>query len=202
MAITTYAELQTAVKNWIHRADLDTYIVDFITIAEKRIFREVRTREMEASFSDTTSSNAVALPTSYIELKYAYVDKDSDQHLKRTDASFLYEKYPTSSATSSRPYFIAREGSNFIFGPPAQDGLTIKGYYYKDVGPVSSSAHTVFTTYPDLYLFASLAEAEPFLKNDKRIAVWEAKYQNLKQMINGLHDREDLSGSDLQMRPG
>ena len=160
--------------------------------------REVRARSMETAFSDTVASGVIALPTSYLELKYAYINQSPVQWLKRQKAQFIYEKYPTRS-TAGLPKYISREGSNFIFGPYPSDDYTVTGVYYKDIGPVSSSAHALFTENPDLYLFATLAETEPFLKNDKRIALWEAKYNKVKDDVNGLRDREDLSGSDLQM---
>ena len=201
MAITTYAELQKSVGDWLHRANLANFIPDLITLGETRIFREVRARSMETAFSDTISSGVIALPTSYIELKFAYVNRDTVQHLKRREARFIYEKYPTRSGMGE-PRYIAREGSNFIFGPYPDSDYTITGIYYKNIGPVSSSAHALFIDNPDLYLFASLAESEPFLKNDKRIPVWEGKYNKIKDDVNGLAEREDFSGSDLQMRAG
>jgi hypothetical protein len=201
MAITTYAELQTSVANWLARADLDSYIPDFITLGETRIMREVRARSMETAFSDTIASGAIALPTSYIELKYAYVNTAIVSHLKRREARFIYEKYPTRSA-QGEPTYIAREGSNFIFGPYPDSNYPISGVYYKNIGPVSSSAHALFTENPDLYLFATLAETVAFTKNDKRIPLWESKYTTIKNDVNGLAEREDFSGSDLQMRPG
>jgi hypothetical protein len=200
MAITTYAELQTSIKGWLHRADLDSIIPDFITLAEARIFREVRARSMETAFSTAISSGVIALPTSYIELKYAYVDTTPVQHLKRREARFIYEKYPTRSS-GGEPRYIAREASNFIFGPYPDSNYTITGVYYKNIGPVSSSAHTMFTDNPDLYMWGSLAEAEPYMKNDKRITLWETKYAAIRDSINGLAEREDFSGSDLQMTP-
>jgi hypothetical protein len=156
---------------------------------------------METSFSDTTSSNSISLPTSYLELKYAYVDKDSDQHLKRVDASMIYEKYPNSTASSSRPYFIAREGSTFIFGPRALDNLTIAGYYWKNLGAVADSAHALFTGYPDLYLFGSMVNAYEYTKDFEAAQYYEMRYIQQKDLANGLNVREDYSGSDLQMRP-
>ena len=200
MAITTYAELQTSVTGWLHRADLTSIVPDLITLGEARIFREVRARSMEAAFSDTIASGVIALPTSYIELKFSYVNRSPTQILNRMDARFIYEKYP-SRAAGGLPKFIAREASNFIFGPYPDSDYTITGVYYKNIGPLSSSAHALFTDNPDLYMWAALAESEPYLKNDKRVALWEAKYRMIKDAVNGLAEREDFSGSDLQMRP-
>lgn len=201
MAITTYAELQTAVGNWLHRADLTSYIPDLITLGETRIMREVKSRDMETAFSDTIASQVIALPTSYIELKFAYVFVSKNIRLQRRTAQWIYETYPVRTGEGT-PNFIAREGSNFIFGPSPASTYTVTGVYYKDIGPLSSSAHALFTNNPDLYLFAALAETEPFLKNDKRVALWEAKYNKIKDDINGLAQREDYSGSELQMVPG
>lgn len=37
MAITTYAELQTAVGNWLHRSDVSTIIPDLIALGEAHL---------------------------------------------------------------------------------------------------------------------------------------------------------------------
>ena len=41
MAISTYAELQAAIKSWSKRDDLDSEIPDFIKLAETRINRNI-----------------------------------------------------------------------------------------------------------------------------------------------------------------
>lgn len=199
MAITTYAELQTAVANWIHRSDLTTYIPDFITLGETRIMREVRTKDMETALSDTISSGVISLPTGYLELKSAYLNTAPTTILKRQTVEFIYQKYPTRTV-GGRPAYIAREGSSLIFGPYPDSDYTVQGIYYQNIGPVSSSAHALFTNNPDLYLWAALAETEPFLKNDPRVQLWEQKYMNAKNLVNGLDDRENASGSVPQMK--
>ena len=40
MAITTYAELKTAISNWLDRTDLDDRIPEFIALAEARHRRD------------------------------------------------------------------------------------------------------------------------------------------------------------------
>jgi hypothetical protein len=199
--ISTYAELQTAVANWLHRADLTSYIPDLITLGETRIMREVKSREMETAFTDTIASQVIPLPANYIELKFAYAFVTKNTRLQRKTAQWIYENYPIRTGTGY-PLYIAREGSNFIFGPSPAGNYTVTGVYYENLGPVSASNHALFVNNPDLYVFAALAEAEPFLKNDKRIALWEAKYSKIRDDINGLAQREDYSGSELQVMPG
>jgi hypothetical protein len=199
MSITTYSELKTAISSWTHRADLANYLDDIVTLGEARIMRDVRTSDMETALTGTVSSGSLALPTGYLDLKFAYVSQSTVTKLIKKSASWVYEKYPIRSG-GEIPKFIAREGSNFIFGPYASD-VTLGGVYYKNLGPLSSSNHVLFTNNPDLYLFACLAETEPFLKNDPRIALWESKYQKIKDQVNGQRFNED-AGSDMQVTPG
>ena len=201
MAITTNTELETAVANWLHRSDLTSRIPEFVTLGETRLFRELRVKDMEATFSTAITSGTITLPTSYVDLKYAYVNTDPVQWLERKPARWIYEHYPTRAAEGT-PKFIAREGDTFIFGPYPDSSDTVKGIYYKNIGPVSTSAHALFTNNPDLYLFAALLEAVPFLEDDKRVSLWAAKYNDSLVRCQAKSDREDYSGSTLAMRAG
>lgn len=200
MSITTYAELQTSVTNWLKRSDLSSYTADLISLGEARLYSDLRVRAMESSLSTAISSGVIALPSDYIDLKHAYIDGTPVVWLERKSAEWVYANYPTRSA-EGKPAFIAREGSNFIFGPYADSGYTVKGIYYARPSALSSALNTIFTNYPGVYLFAALAEAAPFLKDDKRLPMWEAKYTDLKNRIQLESDREEFSGSVLRMTP-
>src|SRR6267378_826360 len=117
MSLATYSDLQSAVTNWLHRADLSGSIPDFITLADGRINNDLRHRAMETSMASTMAAGVIAVPTNYIELKDSYISSTVPYgNLDRKSAEWIYEKYPR--RTSDRqPSFIAREGSNFIFGP-------------------------------------------------------------------------------------
>lgn len=203
MAITSYSELQTAVANWLARDDLTTYIPDFITLAEARIYRELKVRQMETALSETIASGVIAVPSGYTQMKFAYVDGSPIKKLERFDLERLYQEYPTRSA-DGKPSAYARESTSFIFGPYPDSGYTIKGVYYKKLDPLSdaNTSNWLITDAPDLILFASLCEAEPFIKNDPRLVLWEAKYQNAKTEIRNQDRDEEFSGSVMSPRAG
>jgi hypothetical protein len=48
-----------------------------------------------------------------------------------------------------------------------------------------------------LLLYAALTEAAPYLKNDIRIPVWQAKFSESLGQVQGESDREELSGGPL-----
>lgn len=204
MAITTHAQLKTAIAAWldVSSTDLTSVIDDLVTVGEKRIFRDARTRDMETALSSAIASGVIALPTGYVGLKHAYVDGSPVQHLERRPADWIYRMYPQRSA-EGKPQFIAREKTNFIFGPFPDSGYTVKGVYYMHLTAISGSGtNALFDANQDLYLFGCLAESEPLLGRDPRVPLWEAKYQKILATVNGEEKEGDYAGGSLQMRVG
>jgi hypothetical protein len=188
VSISTYAELQTAVATWAHRADLSTPAPDLILLGEKWIFRNVRAREMETALSVAISSGVAAVPSTFRQLKHARIDQSPSVPLQIRPAAWIYANYPNRSS-STTPKFIAVDGANFIFGPNSSDG-TVKGTYYGALTSIQSSANALFLAHPDLYLFAALAEAAPYLKDLKMAMAWTSKRDEIKNDIN----REAMQG--------
>ena len=196
--ITSWATLNTEVANQLNRTDLTNDIPFFIQLAEFRIYRELRVRQMETALSSTISSGVIALPTGFRELKYAYVDGTPVVKLERKDAEWIYYNYPTRAA-SGKPMFIAREATNFIFGPYPDSTYTIKGVYYKqlDLLSASNTSNWLITDAPDLIYFGALCEAKPWLGDDERAPLWERKYEVVKQRVQLADDAEEFSGGPL-----
>jgi hypothetical protein len=201
MSISSHTELVTAVQNWLHRTDLSAVASDFVSLGEQKINRLLRVRAMEEDLSVAISGGVAAVPDDYVQLKYAYIDGTPTQTLDRKPAQFVLSTYPTRSS-SGKPRFIARQGDNFIFGPYPDSGYTVVGVYYKRLDPLSGTNLTNWFTAnaSDLLLYASLLEAAPYMKNDVRIPVWQAKYSEALGQVQGEDDREGLSGSPMVAR--
>ena len=196
--ITTWATLKTEVANQLNRTNLTDDVPFFIQLAEFRIYRELRVRQMETVLNSTMSSGQIAVPSGYRSLKFAYIDGTPVQKLERKDAEWIYHNYPTRSA-SSKPFYIARDGGNFIFGPYPDSAYTVKGVFYKQLDLLSDSntSNWLITDAPDLIYFAALCEAEPWLGDDDRIAIWERKYEVVKQRVQLADNAEEFSGGPL-----
>jgi hypothetical protein len=203
MTINTYATLKTAVTSWmdITASDLSTKIDDLVTIAENRILRECFTKDSEYSYSGTIASGVIAVPSDWIKWKFVYIDGTPVQTLEPRSAEWLYGNYGTRSS-SGKPKTIARDATNFVFGPYPDSGYTVKGTYYKKAGTLSSAVYDLFSNNPDLYLFACLAESEILIGRDQRIQIWEAKYQKILNDVNLLAKSADSSGGALRVRLG
>lgn len=197
--VTTYNTLLTAIADYLARSDLTTFTPNFVQNWEERFYRDSENWAswMEAALSVTITSNVAAVPAGYLGLKVAYIDGQVNPLLKRISLVQLYERYPRDSGLTGIPRYIARNGANFEFGPIPASG-TLAGTYYAKPTVLRSDADGVnwlITNAPDLCLYGSLLEAEPFLKNDKRIAVWQSFYDSALVAYRSQFRAEDYSGS-------
>lgn len=203
MAIATYADLKTAVYAWCESSSSDfsgTTIDDLILLGHQRISREVRCREMEATLTGTITLGRLALPSDYVDLHYAILNNEQPtKYLDKRTAPFIYKRYPHRDV-SGRPNFVAREFNNLIFGPYPDAGTkyTVYGVYYRRMTFTNTlTFNEVFRVHPDLYLAASVAEAIPFLGQDSRLQIWEAKYQTIKEALRQEVQAEGFEGSEV-----
>ena len=194
MAIDTFATLKTAISDTVKRANLTPYLENIILLGEKKIFRKVRAPEMETSFSDSIASGTTAVPTGFLSWKWVAISGSPQRYLQVRTAAWVMENYPL-RGSDAKPFFIARDGANFIYGPYADGSYTVVGTYYKRPTTILSEPNDLFLANPDLYLFAALSETEAFIKNDKRIAIWQARRDQIIQDINEEGDESDESGS-------
>src|SRR5574340_1361726 len=63
MSVATFAELKTAIAAWSHRADLTSYVADFVTMGEANLFADLKVKEMEARTDYTPTSRYLSTPT-------------------------------------------------------------------------------------------------------------------------------------------
>lgn len=201
MSITNYSELQTAIANWTKRTDQTALIPDFITLAENKLNRLLRTRDMETSATITPVLAVAALPADYLELRRLYLNTTPAMELEYLPPEQFYLKFPNVNYWYSTPsrYFTI-EGSNIILSEMATQN-DIKVLYYAKIPSlsVSNTTNWLLTAHPDIYLAASLSEAADNMKNEAEASKWTAKMQ---MMIGALYDsdrRGKYSGSEMRV---
>jgi hypothetical protein len=180
--ITNYATLQTEVASTLAQADLTTFIPQFIQFAENKLYRTLNLRNEETALSVSVSSGTGTVPTDFKALKFAYVNESPTVILEWISIEELYRRYPTRTG-SNTPKFISREGANFTFGPSAKD-FTLGGIYYAKQDPLRTTDPSWYVTNaPELLLYGALIEAESFIKNDERLPMWKAMYDDAVKSI-------------------
>jgi hypothetical protein len=196
--ITSYSTLLTAVADWVARSDLTSYIPGFVQNWEEEFYNDPDNwgAWMETTLSVSISSGVAAVPSDYLGLKIAYISGQTSAPLKRISLDQLYQRYPRSLGTGQAVY-ISRNGTNFEFGPEASDGTLTGTYYAKPtlLRDDSDGINYLITHEPHLCLYGSMAQAELFVKNDKRNPVWEPKYAAALMAYRRRQVGEDYSGS-------
>ena len=176
MAITSYSTLISAVKTYLNRSDIsDAQIKEFISLAEASFNRVLRTRNQITRSTSDISTQFVSQPTDLLELYNIQLNSDPIVRLEQVSLSKM-DELKSASSTTGKPRYFAITGADLEFYPAPDATYEIEVIYYKTIAPLSDSNTDNFllTNQNDLYLFATLVQAEPFLMNDERIGVWGA----------------------------
>lgn len=198
MAITNYTELKTAVANWLGRDDLTERIPEFITLAEMDIARNLRKQVVRDTL--TLDSDAVALPSDCAELR-------SIRHSSSLRFFPIAITTPTALADlrcagSGVPQYAAVVDGTLLLDVTPDTSYDTEIIYYEALTPLSDTEPTnaTLTGAPDIYLFATLKEAELYLEHDERNPVWTGKYRQALHDENNARERAELGATPTVMR--
>ena len=203
MALDTYANLKTEIANYLNRTDLTSYLDTFIDLAEARHARDLRVREMESvdtSITTVAGTQSYDLPTGYLEMRYVTWQSNPYTFLAYMTPPDFFRVYNAGEGSGSPGYYTI-VGSKIYLGKQPDAANVLELGFFKRPTALSSSNTTndILTYFPDLYLYASLAESEPFLMNDERLPVWAGLYKEGANSANNSASQGRTSGSPLNM---
>lgn len=202
MSLANYGDLKTSIAGWLKRSDLTAIIPDFVTLAQARVARDLRLRRqiVSADLTLTAGVQGVNLPDDWLEFENVTLNGDPPRQLTYVNIEHLDSRYP--SSYTGKPAVYTLEGNQILFGPTPDIGYTAGVFYYSKFAAFSADSDTnwLLTNHPSIYLFASLAEAEPWMMNDNRAGMWEAKYNKEMNDLQTADDAAMFSGTALRVR--
>lgn len=205
MAISTYAELQAAIADWLLRSDLTATIPSFIRLAEADFARKIRHWRMESRLAVSYDAQYEDLPADWVEtISLRLSDATGPHQLDlMSHADMLAERYRTADI-GGLPKFYAVSGGQLELFPTPDEAYSGELLYIQEIPALSDSQTTnwLLTAAPDVYLYGALLQSAPYIKDDERIAVWAAAYDNAITSLNRSSSRAKASGSGLRMRIG
>lgn len=201
MALTSYSELTSTISSYLARSDLDSIIPTFISLAEQRLRRELRIRQMLVTAQAPTvgGDSTVGLPSDYLEMRDIHVAATPNGQLNYDTPNAFYKRNTSTESGLPKRYTVLASELQLA---PIPDGVyTLQMLYYAQPALLSSSnASNVFLAYcPDALLYASLGEAEPYLMNDARLQTWGALYQRAISAIDVADESGEYSGQPMSM---
>jgi len=201
MAISTYAELQTSIANFLARDDLTSVIPDFIQLAEARMSRELETRSQEkrAIAPTVAGDEFISLPTDLRKIRLVKLNTDPVDVLNYASPQDYYEEYASSGG--GRPKIYTMIGTEIALRPIPDSVLNVEIIYSEDVSALSNTntTNTVLTRHPDTYLFGSLSAAHMFLMDEQRATQYDAIFTRAMEEVKKDNEKA-FFGSPLTMK--
>lgn len=187
MTIASYTDLQASVALWINRTDLTSVIPDFITLAEARIRRDIRARDQLSTYTATLTTEEAALPTDFLEARY--VKAEVNGYLKALE--FVAETIYDSKPNVPWPVFYTVDGNTL----KVRGGSVALVNYWGKYAPLATTAtNWLLSNSPDVYLFASLVEANDYIRDDVAMGRYLERYMSAAAEFNANEKRALFSG--------
>lgn len=195
MAISTAAELKTALANWLKRDDLTDRLDEFIVLAEAGFNRVLRVRAMEAAMTSTAlTDGAASLPTAFRAFKE--VRHGGSTNYTLTPKSLEWVRSQAASTSDARHFAVS--GTQVVCWPTTGP---ILGTYYRSIPSlVGNSDNWLLLAHPDLYLFACLTEAAIYSFDEEHANFWRQRASALLNEIQESDERDEFDGGIISIR--
>lgn len=202
MALATYADLVQAVSDQMHRSDLAAYVPTWVALAESRIWRELRARQMigNATLVTVAGTNAVALPQDWLETENITLLAGINRPLHVTTPEVMDEKWPANGSTGM-PVDYTVVGNNIILGPSPDAAYSISiDYYQRPVSLTVTLVSWLLSNHPGIYLAGVMHEACIQTRDTDMLPVWAQRFQDELQSLQDIDDQSLRSGSSMRVR--
>lgn len=226
MAIAQYSDLNGAVSNWLYgRTDLTARVPEFIALAEAKFNRKLFCRQMEARSKvtlDTTlvDPEMVALPWDFQTMRRVRVLNAftptggvavSKPRLHFASGAQM-DDLRDAHSTADVPNWFTIFGSELEVLPSPNANYLIEMVYRQNIPALNTTptingilqplitTNWLLTFAPDAYLYGTLMEAAPYLRDDDRISVWKAGVDGVIAELNALSQEATFNAGPLTMR--
>ena len=197
----SYATLQASLARWMHRDDLGDMLPEFIALAEARLNRDIRFRQQLTTIALTTvaGSPSISMPATWLEWKRLRLLEPDRELVFITPAQRIRRR---GILELSAPTAYTIEGPSLMLLPTPNAVYTIEATFIARLPTLSATNPTTWlmTAHPSLYLWAVMAEAAVFVRDqalaDSALTRYAQDLATAKAADNGARH----SGSPLRMR--
>lgn len=193
MALDTYAGQKAALKNWIKRGDLDSYIPDFIALSELHLARDLRLWGMETTATLSTVSAAANIPADMLEATRLSVVVANQVRPLLYVSAFQFAN--TQTYTGNPANYTTLNGQ-FVVSPQPVDGTELSLTYFAKPAALSDANQTNLWTQvaADALLYGALVEAMLFIKDENRATLWKQRYDGAVAKVQDTDERSQSAG--------
>ena len=182
-------------------------IPEFIQLAEEELRTDDRVRSLQFRETLSVSTESVAMPSDFRHLVDIYHDGATFYGpIEIVPAHVLAEKKALEVGSDSGVIAYATHlpgrPPSLRFSPIPDTTYSLSMLYERDLDDLGDStpSNWLLDDHAGIYLYASLMEAAPYLKNDARIQTWGSR---LEQKLEKLHKHawRQEAGGRMVMKP-
>lgn len=190
-----YGELKTLIKDYLHRSDMDTRIPGFIVLAQARMSRDLQVLEMEHTGTVTTiaGDDTADVPTGMTRL--IRINMPGVGPLEQTTAEDIAVR--NAGGSTGNPRLYARYADKFLLSPIPGSEIALPVLYASRLLNFSDDSDTddLLTNNPNIYIYAAMLEALPFLVDKNPI--WREAYGAEVSGLNAQAEEARWSGGPI-----
>lgn len=188
--VMTYDSLVDDISTYLERTDQATLdkIPTFIMLAEQILATDLKFlgNLTVAESTMTTSDPVIQKPARWrktVSLNVTVAGQKYPVFLRKYE--YLREYWPDATQTDVPKFYCDYDYDHWLVAPTPADDYAYEVLYYERVQPLDSSNQTNWFTQnaPQALLYGTLLQAMPFLKNDERIPMWQAQYNQVVQTL-------------------
>lgn len=203
-----YSVLKANIASWLERDDLTSQLDIFVRAAMRKLERKHDFKHMEGmvsgSFTSGTSTLAI-LPARYKNNILFRVSVNGQWELVKKDSlEYALNAYPdpTGDVGYARLFAYDYANSQLLFRPTPDSNYSYEWYYRAYSAALSADADTNWWTdnADEVLMFAALEEANLFIRNLDKAAVWKKKKEEALSDVMMVDIQERFSGAGATVK--
>lgn len=200
----TYANLKTAIGDWIKHDDAETDVDNLIDVFEAWANKHLRIYEAEAREAHTVpvgeTHTYITLPDDWNGARTIRYDCEDTHYL--TPELMDRQVYSDLTGEYCDRKFYTIENQTIRFHPPVPENIEIELLYWKKIDALSDSNTTnwLLDAHPDYYLFGSLYFGAIYIKAPEYVKLVSDVFADMRASIHGDSDEKLYGGDVLTVR--
>lgn len=200
-ATMTFTTLQSDLRNYLERGGATDPIVyeqipRLITLAERRIARELKIQGFQVVVNTTMQANLAVYPkpdrwrdTISVNIGVG-VNNNTHTPIFARAYEYIRNYWPNETQTAQPQFYADYDYKHWLFAPTPDAAYPMEILYYELPPLLDETNQTNWLSEfaPNVLLYGSLVEATPFIKDDQRVQLWQSYYDRALSALNG----EDL----------
>ena len=198
----TYAELKTAIANYLNRSDLTSDLDTFIDNVEAELNRRLRTKDMIKRATATADSQYLTVPTDWIEAINVEITSNDFSPLFQQSIESLDVYRKSNNNSTGQPVYFAMVDDSIELAPTPDVEYTLQLTYYAKISALSdtNTSNFVSVSHPDVYLYGALKHASIFLMEDERIPMFTQQFEKALEEMRLEQEKAAFGKGSLMMR--